>query len=293
MSAARRPLRGSASRSNSRPAAHTRTIVISPEVSVLVLSVHTTVVEPRVSTAGRRRTSACRRAIRRMPTASAIVATAGRASGTAATARAMPVSITSPSGAPCTAPSVATAAATPSASQTSRRPSASSRRSSGVRSSWTELTSVPMRPTSVCGAGGDHDGPAGARRDRRALEHQVAALGERRWPLRIATSARLEIGSDSPVSAASETRRSMVDTSRASAGTRCPAVTSMTSPGTSVCGVDQPQLSLADNSRARDVEIEQRLHRAAGAPLGQEADERVDDEYRGDRRGFEPIAKKQ
>ena len=30
-------------------------------------------------------------------------------------------------------------------------------------------------------AGGDDDGPAGARRDRRALVHQVAAIGERRW----------------------------------------------------------------------------------------------------------------
>ena len=38
-----------------------------------------------------------------------------------------------PERAPCNAPSAATRAATPSASQTSRRPSASRRRSSGVR----------------------------------------------------------------------------------------------------------------------------------------------------------------
>ena len=65
---------------------------MSPDVSVRVLSVQTTVVDPSVSTAGSRRTSAWRRAIRRMPTASAIVTTAGSASGTAATASAMPVS---------------------------------------------------------------------------------------------------------------------------------------------------------------------------------------------------------
>ena len=91
---------GPASRSISRPAVHTRTTVISPDVSVFVLSVQTTVVEPSVSTAGSRRTSACRLAIRRMPTASAIVATAGSASGTAATASAIPVSTTSPIGTP-------------------------------------------------------------------------------------------------------------------------------------------------------------------------------------------------
>ena len=79
--------------STSRPFVQTRTTVISPDVKVLVLSVQTTVVEPSVSTAGSRRTSACRLAMRRMPTASAIVATAGSASGTAATASAMPVSI--------------------------------------------------------------------------------------------------------------------------------------------------------------------------------------------------------
>ena len=79
----------------SPPAAQTRTTVMSPEVSVRVLSVQMTVVDPSDSTAGSRRTSACRAAMRRTPTASAIVATAGRASGTAATASAMPVSSTS------------------------------------------------------------------------------------------------------------------------------------------------------------------------------------------------------
>jgi len=62
-------------------------------VSVPVLSVQMTVVEPSVSTAGRRRTSELARAIRCTPSASVMVATAGRPSGTAAIASAMPISI--------------------------------------------------------------------------------------------------------------------------------------------------------------------------------------------------------
>jgi hypothetical protein len=108
---------------------------MSPEVSVRVLSVQITVAAPSASTAGRRLTSARRRAIRRSPIASAIVTTAGSPSGTAATASALPVSIITLQGSPCTAPRTVTRAAAPSASHTSRRPSASSRRSSGVFSS--------------------------------------------------------------------------------------------------------------------------------------------------------------
>ena len=71
------------------PAVHVRTTAMSPDVRVRVLSVQMTVVDPSDSTAGRRRTSAFRAAIRCRPTASAIVATAGSASGTAATASAI------------------------------------------------------------------------------------------------------------------------------------------------------------------------------------------------------------
>ena len=74
---------------------------MSPDVSVRVLSLQTTVTEPSASTAASRRTSARRAAIRRSPIASAIVATAGSASGTAATASAIPICSTSAKGAPC------------------------------------------------------------------------------------------------------------------------------------------------------------------------------------------------
>jgi len=65
-------------------------------VSVPVLSEQITLTEPSVSTAGRRRISAWKSAMRRAPTASSTVTTAGSASGIAATARLMAViSITS------------------------------------------------------------------------------------------------------------------------------------------------------------------------------------------------------
>ena len=57
-------------------------------VNVPVLSVQITVVLPRVSTAGRRRTTARRRTMRLTPMARVIVTAAGRPSGMAPTARA-------------------------------------------------------------------------------------------------------------------------------------------------------------------------------------------------------------
>jgi hypothetical protein len=59
-------------------------------VSVPVLSEQITEVLPSVSTAGRRRTSALRLTILLTPRASEMVTTAGRASGTTATASATP-----------------------------------------------------------------------------------------------------------------------------------------------------------------------------------------------------------
>ena len=63
-----------------------RCTVISFLVSVPVLSEQITVTEPSVSTAGRRRMMALRRAMRCTPMASTMVMMAGRPSGIAATA---------------------------------------------------------------------------------------------------------------------------------------------------------------------------------------------------------------
>ncbi len=67
---------------------NSRRAVISLRVSVPVLSEQITEVAPSVSTAGRRRITALRRAMRRTPMASVMVMTAGRPSGTTPTASA-------------------------------------------------------------------------------------------------------------------------------------------------------------------------------------------------------------
>ena len=74
---------------DSQPSSVTmRQAVISLRVSVPVLSEQITVVAPRVSTAGRRRTMAWRAAMRCTPMARVMVMTAGRLSGTMPTATA-------------------------------------------------------------------------------------------------------------------------------------------------------------------------------------------------------------
>ena len=86
-----RPARSPSPRTSTRPLAVTTTrTVISFFVSVPVLSEAMTVAEPSVSTAARCRTIALRRAMRCTPIDSTAVTTAGRPSGTAATASATP-----------------------------------------------------------------------------------------------------------------------------------------------------------------------------------------------------------
>jgi hypothetical protein len=73
--------------SNCFSAVTTVRTVISLRVSVPVLSEQITDTAPSASTAGRRLMMAWRAAIRRTPRASVMAITAGRPSGTAATAR--------------------------------------------------------------------------------------------------------------------------------------------------------------------------------------------------------------
>ena len=150
-------------------------------VSVPVLSDATTVVLPSVSTAGRCRMIACRRAIRRTPTASAIVTTAGSPSGTAATARLMPGQrgVGEREAAHGGDDARAATAATPIATVITR-PKRARSRVSGVSSGLTPSSSVEIRPSSVRGAGRDGHAAAAARgHDGAGVEH-AAALGQRR-----------------------------------------------------------------------------------------------------------------
>ncbi len=77
------------------PGGSATTAVIRFSVSVPVLSLQMTVTAPSVSTAVSLRMSALRRSMRRAPSASAMVTTAGSPSGTAATARLTAVTKTS------------------------------------------------------------------------------------------------------------------------------------------------------------------------------------------------------
>ena len=97
--------------SSSAPSAFIVSTVILFSVSVPVLSVQMTDVEPSVSTALSLFTRAFIRAMRIIPRASAIVATTGSPSGIAATARAIPVSIIRNTSRPLSIPVAITAAA--------------------------------------------------------------------------------------------------------------------------------------------------------------------------------------
>ena len=135
-----------------------RRAVISPLVSVPVLSEQITVVHPSVSTAGMRRTSALRFAISCIPTASAPVTIAASASGTAATARAMANIVivntswtlsSSPIQARTTLTTIVTVHTT-SAISPSQRPTSAVRFSSGEISTLTVETCSAILPNSVC-----------------------------------------------------------------------------------------------------------------------------------------------
>jgi hypothetical protein len=141
-----------------RPPTKIRRAVISPLVSVPVLSEQITVVHPSVSTAGIRRTSALRFAISCIPTASAPVTMAASASGTAATASAIAnIVIVSTSwrlsSLPIHARTMLTTivtAQTTSAISPSQRPTSAVRFSSGDGSLLTVETCSAILPNSVC-----------------------------------------------------------------------------------------------------------------------------------------------
>jgi hypothetical protein len=139
-----------------RPLAVTTTrTVISFLVSVPVLSEAMTVAEPSVSTAARWRTMAFRLAMRCTPRERTAVTTAGRPSGTAATASATPRIRTSNSAEkPVTSSTrriVAIITTAMTATMTaSRRPRRASSRCRGVVCRGASLSMPAMRPISVC-----------------------------------------------------------------------------------------------------------------------------------------------
>ena len=132
-----------------RPATWIRRAVISPRVSVPVLSEAMTETLPSVSTAGSRRTSALRFTIRCAPRAREIVTTAGSASGTTATARAIPKITISQNGWPLRIPRTRITATTATAAPARTRPTLSRFSCSGVRRLSTPCSSPAIVPNSV------------------------------------------------------------------------------------------------------------------------------------------------
>ena len=196
---------------------HSASTVISLRVSVPVLSVQMTVVLPSVSTAGRWRMMAWRRAMRRTPIAEAIVITAGRPSGIDATASVIAAKALSTSGYSRSSPTTKISAATvtmPSVMARARRPS---RRVSGVSSAAVSLSNCEMRPSSVLAPVAvttPFAVPATTSVPPKAIDwRSPSAASPSTGP------SSLAAGSDSPVSIASSTFSPFTSNSRTSAET--------------------------------------------------------------------------
>ena len=148
-------------------------------VRVPVLSEQMTVTEPSVSTAGSLRIRACRFSIRCAPSASAMVTTAGRPSGTTATAMLMAVmnisSQSSPSATPTTKMTTTSAAATIAR----LRPNWFRRRCSGVCVVLDALDQLGHVPELGAHPGGHHRHLPAAVGDRGAHEGHVDLVAQR------------------------------------------------------------------------------------------------------------------
>ncbi len=131
------------------PSSQMRRTVISFLVSVPVLSEQINVVQPSVSTAGSRLTMAFRLAILCTPMANAPVTTAGRASGTAATARLTPHRNISKSSFPLRTPRSDMTATTATEPTPSHCPISAILLSRGVSSSSTIWIISAILPNSV------------------------------------------------------------------------------------------------------------------------------------------------
>ena len=201
-------------------------------VSVPVLSEQIQVTDPRVSTAGSRRTSALWWAMRRAPRARVTATTAGRASGTAATARLIAVRNISPGSSPRSRPVTNTMAQMPTTARAIRPPKLDSRRCRGVRTTSAVISRSAIAPSSVwvpVPTTTPRPRPCATNVPRKAIERRspTGACGS------VTGSTRLLTGWDSPVRAASAMRKEAREVSRRSAGTIAPSWRTTRSPGTS------------------------------------------------------------
>ena len=197
----------------------TSTAFIRFWVSVPVLSVQMKVVEPRVSTASRFRTSALRCAIRCAPTARDSVTVGSRPSGTSATI-------------------------TPMANRNASRQEMPTKRESTKNSTpMPRAIAAVMRTircsSSASGLGGASTLPVRAAISASLVFPPVPATTPSAWPLtrkvppKTVSPGILVSASLSPVSIDSSTEQPAATASRRSAGTRSPATSRTASSGTS------------------------------------------------------------
>ncbi len=220
------------SRSSSPSGVQTRTARIRFSVSVPVLSVQITVVEPSVSTALKRFTSAPRRARPATPTASASVIVGSRPSGTFATMRPTANVNASSSGSPATSQPIGRNArpartATRAMSHATRRTCSSS----GLSSASTRSESAAIRPSSVCIPVANTS--ASPSPPTQAVPLNTSSRASSSGPVASANSAERKTGCDSPVSVDRSTSTAP-SRRRASAEIRSPSASRRMSPGTSV-----------------------------------------------------------
>ena len=212
------------------PSLHTWVTVISAWVSVPVLSVQMTVVEPSASTASSRLTSARRRAMRRTPMASDTDSVAGSPSGTSATITPSANTNADTSGWPVCSRRANRAAPIATASADTRRAMTATSRCNGVfvRGAWS--ASRKIRPNSVTA-------PVAYTTALPAPDITVVPMNTQ---LRESSAVTAAVGSPtrptaelSPVSGALFTERPCASTTRQSADTASPASRTTRSPGTS------------------------------------------------------------
>ncbi len=148
-------------------------------VSVPVLSVQMTLVDPSVSTALSRLTSAPRRARTRTPSASASVMVGSRPSGTFATMRPTANTAASEKGRPASMPRGRNARPMTTATTAMSRATRRTWCSSGLSSCSGRCDERGDPAELGVHAGREHEGPRGPARAVRAAEHEVARLEER------------------------------------------------------------------------------------------------------------------
>ena len=144
------------------------------------MSEQITVTDPSVSTAGSRRITALRPAMRRAPSASETVTTAGRPSGIAATARLTAVRNISSAGSLFATPTTNRTPTTITAAAAIVRPSAARRRWSGVRLAGSRWRSSAIVPISVAMPVATTMPSRAAVGHGGSLERHVAAAGDER-----------------------------------------------------------------------------------------------------------------